>query len=391
MKLGARDYLIKPVQDADLEQAVIHALESTRPDDIRPGPANSASHDESFVYNSSANEKMLRIVDIAKRIANTDVPVLISGESGVGKEVLARFVHSQMKCCDRPFIKVNCAALPANLLETELFGHERGAFTGANGKKHGQFELAEGGSLLLDEIGEMPPNLQAKLLHVLQDYEFLRVGGTVPVRVSTRTMATTNKPLESSVALGEFRQDLYYRLNVVRIEIPPLRERLEDVPSLCRHFVRKHRTLYCEDGEFQIPDQLMRFFVSYSWPGNIRQLENVIKRLLILGDDNTILTELRRQEMMLDRRGPKEESAICLPHGQEEARVGKSDGAGTLKSIGAAAAEEAEKALVFRRLTDNRWNRKKVARELGISYKTLLNKLHRWEMTPKVRSKQAGR
>ena len=328
-------------------------------------------------------------MEIAKRIANTDVPVLISGESGVGKEVLARFVHSQMKHCDRPFIKVNCAALPANLLETELFGHERGAFTGANGKKHGQFELAEGGSLLLDEIGEMPPSLQAKLLHVLQDYEFLRVGGTVPVRVSTRTLATTNKPLEASVALGEFRQDLYYRLNVVRIEIPPLRERLEDVPSLCRHFIKKHCTLYCQDGDFDIPDRLMKFFVSYSWPGNIRQLENVIKRLLILGDDNSIIAELRRQETMITRSEPGG-LAVRLPYEHEEESVGKSAGERSLKSIGAAAAEEAEKSLVFRRLTENRWNRKQVARELGISYKTLLNKLRRWEMTPNSQIRRAG-
>ena len=187
---------------------------------------------------------MLRIREIAMQVADTDAPVLITGESGVGKEVLARFIHAQSGRRARPLVKVNCAALPQDLLESELFGYERGAFSGAVGEKPGKFELADQGSILLDEIGEMSANLQAKLLHVLQDGEFTRLGGRRPVRVDARVLATTNARLGEAVAAGRFREDLYFRLNVIRIEIPPLRERIEDVPLLCDHFLRRYAPRY---------------------------------------------------------------------------------------------------------------------------------------------------
>src|SRR6185295_3093855 len=227
----------------------------------------------------------------ARQVAETDVPVLITGESGVGKEILARFVHANSGRADQPYVKVNCAALPHDLLESELFGYERGAFTGAVSDKPGKFELAGKGTLLLDEIGEMSPPLQAKLLHVLQDNEFSRLGGKRVVQVHARILASTNRRLEESVSRGEFREDLYFRLNVIAIEIPPLRERRDDIPLLCSHFVSKYRDKY-KSPVLQLPRELMESFMRFDWPGNIRQLENTVKRYLILPDSDVMLPSM---------------------------------------------------------------------------------------------------
>src|SRR5215471_21381473 len=240
----------------------------------------------------TSNPRMMRIVDIARRVALTDVSVLILGESGVGKDVLARFIHRRSNCANGPLVKVNCAALPDQLLESELFGYDQGAFTGATRAKPGKFDLAHNGTLLLDEIGEMSPHLQAKLLHVLQDGEFSRLGARWPTKVNVRVLASTNRNLEEAVRKREFRNDLYIRLNVVNVEIPPLRERRGDILPLCQHFLEKYREKYGSSIQ-SLPRDLLEACVWYEWPGNVRQLENTLKRYLILPDTD-VVSELRR-------------------------------------------------------------------------------------------------
>jgi DNA-binding NtrC family response regulator len=239
MRMGAFDYLTKPFEEQELELAIEDVLQKkSLQDEVKNLKRQLERYGEpgDFV---SASPKVAQIKEIARQVAATDVPVLILGESGVGKEVLARFIHTHAGRADKPFVKVNCAALPNDLLESELFGYERGAFTGAMGDKPGKFELADKGTILLDEIGEMSPHLQAKLLHVLQDGEYTRLGGRRASRVDARVLASTNRKLREAVSKGQFREDLYYRLNVVSIEIPPLRERPQDIPLLSRFFVEK--------------------------------------------------------------------------------------------------------------------------------------------------------
>ena len=226
---------------------------------------------------------------------HADVPVLILGESGVGKDVLARYIHQKSERTG-PFIRVNCAALPADLLESELFGHERGSFTGAQRDKAGKFELAGAGTILLDEIGEMSPALQAKLLHVLQDGEYCRVGGTRTLTSEARVLAATNKQLEKLVSTGGFREDLLFRLNVITVEVPPLRERPEDIIPLCNTFLEKYRAKYQSTVQ-QLPLELLSAFAGHPWPGNIRPLENNVKRFLILPDVRMALFELQRGKL----------------------------------------------------------------------------------------------
>jgi len=309
------------------------------------------------------------MLELAERIADTDVPVLIEGETGVGKEVLARFIHAHSERRDRPLIKVNCAAIPSDLLESELFGYERGAFTGALRDKPGKFELANRGVLMLDEIGEMPPLLQAKLLHVLQDGEFMRLGGTRVVQVDVRILAATNKKLEDLMARGEFRQDLFYRLNVIRLAIPPLRERLEDLSPLCELFQRKYSTHYGRPSR-ELPEELKRAFASYEWPGNIRELENVIRRFVLLPDVELTLPGLRVA---------REPDAHSTPEPPQ-----------SLREVAAQATEQAERELVMRTLEHVKWNRKQAARELHICYKSLLNKLHRWDIPGRAPARPAS-
>jgi two-component system response regulator AtoC len=302
---------------------------------------------------------MLRIRDLAQRVADTDVPVLVLGETGVGKEVLAEYIHAISNRRSQPFIKVNCAAVPADLLESELFGYERGAFTGALRDKPGKFELAAGGTLLLDEIGEMSPVLQAKLLHVLQDGECYRLGGTKPVRTEARVLASTNRCLEEAVGKGTFRQDLFFRLNVVRLEIPPLRSRSADIPPLIEHFLEKYSARYNRSVD-PVPRELMDAFHRYAWPGNVRQLENAIRRYVILPEVELALAELAR-------------TGSSLVDGGDPAAT-------SLREKSALAAEMAERQLVLRTLEEVNWNRKAAAKRLDICYKSLLNKLRRWQI-----------
>src|SRR5262250_3566995 len=291
MKMGAADFLVKPFEEQELELAIENVVEKQKlKEEVKTLKRQLDSYDAGDIL--STNPKVLKIKEIAKHVADTDVPVLITGESGVGKEVLARYIHAHSSRHDKPFVKVNCAALPNDLLESELFGYERGAFTGALNDKPGKFELADKGTLLLDEIGEMTPHLQAKLLHVLQDSEYTRLGAKRTIRVDARVLASTNINLEEHVASGKFREDLYFRLNVIRIDIPPLRERREDIPVLCNYLLCKYRERYKSRVE-EIAPQLLDSLLRYDWPGNVRQLENAIKRYLILPDTTLTLSELK--------------------------------------------------------------------------------------------------
>src|SRR6266699_529509 len=262
MKMGAADFLVKPFEEEELEIAIENVVEKQKlKDEVKTLKRQLDSYVETGDI-LSTNPKVLKIKEIAKHVADMDVPVLITGESGVGKEVFARYIHMYSSRRDKPYVKVNCAALPNELLESELFGYERGAFTGALNEKPGKFELADKGTLLLDEIGEMTPHLQAKLLHVLQDSEYTRLGGKKLVHVDARVLATTNVNLEEAVSKGKFREDLYFRLNVIRVDIPPLRERREDIPILCNYFLCKYRDRYKSTIDEIVPS-LMDSFLRY--------------------------------------------------------------------------------------------------------------------------------
>jgi DNA-binding NtrC family response regulator len=375
MKLGAADFLKKSFDEQELELAIGRALGHPP-----LAPLLSADKEEQnqidFV---SPNPRVRRIFELADSIADTDVPVLIEGETGVGKEVLARYIHARSERRHRPLIKINCAAIPHDLLESELFGYERGAFTGALCEKPGKFELANHGVLLLDEIGEMSPGLQAKLLHVLQDHEFMRLGGTRLVQVDVRILAATNKRLEELIARGEFRQDLFYRLNVIRLAIPPLRERLEDLSPLCEHFQRNFSIHYRRPSR-ELPEELRKAFACYAWPGNIRELENTIRRFVLLPDLELALTDL---QVVAERNA---QSSPDQSHSLREVAAQAAEPR-SLREVAAQAAERAERELVLRTLEQVKWNRKQAARQLHICYKSLLNKLRRWQIPGRPQAK----
>jgi len=363
VKRGASDYLTKPFGEQELELAIRNAFEKQLlQDEVRTLRRRLATGGADEPVSGSG--PMLHIREVARQVADTDAPVLITGESGVGKEVLARFIHAQSGRQDGPFVKVNCAALPQDLLESELFGYERGAFSGALRDKPGKFELAHRGSILLDEIGEMSPHLQAKLLHVLQDGEYSRLGARRPLSVDARVLATTNARLTEEVAAGRFREDLYFRLDVIRIEIPPLRDRRQDIPLLCEHFVRLYADKY-KSALRQLPPDVLEAFMTYDWPGNVRELENAVRRYLILPSLKGSLP---------GRPEPARAPEARVPAAPEPAAASPS-----LRAVAARAAEEAERELVQRVLQDTRWNRREASRRLKISYKALLNKLKKWE------------
>jgi two-component system response regulator AtoC len=364
MRMGASDYLTKPFDDQELELAIENALkERPSKDEIRNHDCRPDPHDNTRNILSS-NAGMLRIEEIGRRVADLDVPVLILGESGVGKEVVARYIHAQSKRRSKPFVKVNCAALPRDLLESEMFGYDRGAFTGAQFDKPGKFELAGSGSILLDEIGELDSQLQAKFLHVLQDGEYSRLGGRRNIKVEARVLASTNMRLEDAVARGDFRADLYFRLNVVKLEIPPLRARPEDIPLYCNYFIQKYRDRY-NSKMTHLPCDLLRAWSKYDWPGNVRELENRVKRHMILGDLDPMPAELHAPPLSGGNNG---EDLLSL------------------KALSANAAEHAEREAVLKALEQTQWNRKKAAAALGICYKALLNKLKKWQLDNRPRN-----
>jgi two-component system response regulator AtoC len=376
VQLGAAEYLIFPFEVQQSRLAIERALENQKHKEVK---LTASDHFFQGVY---TNAEMRRAYEIAKMVARTDVPVLISGESGVGKEVFAKFVHARSERASNPLVKVNCAALPNDLLESELFGYERGAFTGATAEKPGKFELAHGGAILLDEIGEMSPHLQAKLLHVLQDGEFGRLGGKRPLRVDARIMASTNRNLEEAVSHGEFREDLYFRLNVIRIKIPPLRERKDEIVFLSNHFVEKYRDKYGSSVR-ELPPKVLQTFMEHAWPGNVRQLENVVKRYLILGEMDSDIADFSGRTRPSPSGAP--ETITALPTRPAAPSLPSKPHSlpaefESLKQVGELAADRAEREVVLWMLEETSWNRKQAARRLNICYKALLNKIKKWQI-----------
>src|SRR5246500_3212421 len=286
MKLGAQDYLTKPFQKAELDAVIDLSLGKGK--QTFSGEVEELADDVFFI---AASPEMRKIRSQAALVANVDIPVLLLGESGTGKEVLGRLIHKLSPRAHRTFLKVNCAAVPADLLESELFGYEAGAFTGANHAKPGKFELSNKGTIMLDEIGEMPPTLQAKLLHVLQDQQFSRLGGRSVIKVDVRILAATNINIPEALANKRLREDLYYRLNAFTLSVPPLRERKEEIPILLKHFMSRMSESYARS-PLPLSGPLMEACLRHSWPGNLRELSNFVKRYLILGDETLAIAEL---------------------------------------------------------------------------------------------------
>jgi len=326
---------------------------------------------------------------VIEQVSDSDVTVLIRGESGVGKELVARAIHQRSSRRERPFVKVNCAALPAELLESELFGHEKGAFTGAATTRIGKFEQADTGTIFLDEIGEVKPGLQAKLLHAVQDSEFTKLGSNRPITVDVRVVAATNRDLEAMMIAGEFREDLYYRLKVIEITVPPLRARRDEISHLSGFFVDRYSRRYNRPLR-PLSDSLQQLFRDYDWPGNIRELENMIKRIVILQDEQLVIREMTKagrpvaayaaagvvagtggltgsvepfQPDVDDEEPQVEEPAATALAGSR------------LTDVAKAASMKAERALIEDTLQQMHWNRRRAAEQLGVSYKTLLNKI----------------
>jgi two-component system response regulator AtoC len=360
IQAGADDFLRRPYTAEDLEGAIKGLAGKARPAPTSPA-ADEASERLQRELALLVSPQMREIQAIVEQAARADVTVLICGETGVGKEIIAHAIHARSPRCRAPFVKVNCAAVPRELLESELFGHERGAFTGAHQRKPGRFELADGGTIFLDEIGELHPALQAKLLHVLQDGEFSRVGGHHNLTVDVRVTCATNRDLAREVAANRFREDLFYRLNVINVLVPPLRERREEIPGFVQYFVQRYSRLF-NYPEPEISPDTMHALVQHAWPGNIRELENFIKRMIVL------------QDMTLPRTLVTPPSILRAP-----AEGGPETFAATrglsLKEISRRAVLEAERQVIGRALEHCRWNRVKTARMLQISYRALLYKI----------------
>jgi two-component system response regulator AtoC len=409
VRLGAADYVVKPddpegLGEIALDVAIKNAIEKNRLVSELSELRQQLSDDEDrAVWGNS--EKMRAIATVIEQVADSDVTVLIRGESGVGKELVSRAIHQRSTRRNRPFVKVNCAALPAELLESELFGHERGAFTGAATTRIGKFEQADTGTLMLDEIGEMKPALQAKLLHVLQDAEFTKLGSNKRIQVDVRVVAATNRDLEKMMLSGDFREDLYYRLKVIELTVPALRERRDEVPTLTDFFVARYSRKYNRPAR-PISEHLRQLFVQYDWAGNIRELENMIKRVVILQDEQLVVREIERN-MQRAAAAPAAAAQVAMaampgtypagapmpplpyvppvpaPPVEADAREDADEvpeeadapGSGSLATVAKAAAMKAERAAIEQTLRQVHWNRRKAAQILGVSYKTLLNKI----------------
>lgn len=396
LKLGASDYLTVPFDKAQACLTMQTLVKDQRKEQVTPANADP------LLQCSFSNPAMAEAFEIAKIVAPSDVPVLITGESGVGKDVFARFIHSQSRRAGRSVIKINCAALPHDLLESEMFGHERGAFTGADTQKLGKFELAHGGTIFLDEIGEMSPLLQAKLLHVLQDGEFCRLGGRRPIQVDARVIASTNRNLEEAVSRGDFREDLYFRLNVIRINVPPLRERRDEIEFLCDYFVKKYAKQFLSPVE-KLPPDVLGTFVAADWPGNIRQLENAVKRYLIIPRNKFSLKDLKAVPLRppvstddtVDARPqkvvPVATTGTTAAHDPAEMPHLPSGEFESLKQVSTLAAERAEREVVLWMLTQTNWNRKLTARRLNVCYKALLNRIKKWQLRRPPSTRLSGR
>jgi two-component system, NtrC family, response regulator AtoC len=362
LRAGARDVLLKPFHREELFQVVQTAI----------GPANNADDSQHirldeqnmFVF---ASQSMRDIRHQCSLVARVDIPVLILGESGTGKEVLAKYLHKTSPRANRMFLKVNCAAMPGDLLESELFGYEQGAFTGANRAKPGKFEMCNGGTIFLDEIGELPFSLQAKLLHVLQDGVFSRLGARSTSKVDVRVLAATNIDMKQAIAQKSFREDLFYRLNGFTLTLPPLRKRKEEIPIVIQYFITRLADGFGREVP-AVSDRLLQACMDYDWPGNLRELENFVKRFIILGNEDLMISELAAGSPL--RAESKRASALDVPEPDDLKRMVRG-----LKA-------DAELEAIARILEKTNWNRKKASTELNISYKALLYKIKQYGIQP---------
>ena len=357
LRLGASDYIMKPFTPEKVERVVETVLKERKLEYFNRYLRSEIEEDFNFAEMVGTSDVMHAIYDQIKKISQSKASVLICGESGTGKELIARAIHNSSPRRDKPFIKINCAALAPTLLESELFGHEKGSFTHAINKKIGRFELSDEGALLLDEIGEMELGLQSKLLRVLQEREFERVGGTKPIQVDTRIISTTNRDLEKAIEEGHFREDLFFRLNVIPMKIPPLRDRKEDVPALAKHFLNKYNLENSKNIKKIHPDALMTL-MGHNWPGNVRELENCIERAIVLCSGDTITSDFFA--FPAQRSRPEVGDGVFLP---QDITVG-----------------EAERILILSTLKKHGNNKTRTAKILDISVRTLRNKLKEYQI-----------
>jgi DNA-binding NtrC family response regulator len=355
MKAGAYDYLTKPVHPYELKAVVDRVLEKKRLVEEVRILRNSIDQKFGFENNIGHSPVLMHVLESAARVAQTDVTVLIRGETGTGKELLAKAIHHNSSQRGRPFVTINCGAIPRDLLESELFGHVRGAFTGAVTHKKGKIELADGGTVFLDEIGEMPLDLQVRILRLIQEHEIEKVGASSSTQVQVRVIAATHRNLEAMVESGAFREDLYYRLAVVPIELPPLRARPEDIPELVCEFFNQSTTKYSRKG-LKFPQELLSRFSQYHWPGNIRQLQNAIERMVVLcPQDEITLADLPD---FLRRSPVSPPAALAIPEGM------------TLEAV--------EKEILHQALLKCDWNQTRAAQRLGVTRKILTARMAKY-------------
>jgi len=371
MKLGAAEFIDKPFDVHEVEIHLNGVLERRK---LREEVSALKKELEvrtdltSFIGDS---EPMTRVKGIIEQVADSELTVLIRGESGTGKEIAARALHQLSSRRSEPFVKVNCAAIPRDLLEAELFGYEKGAFTGAHKNKQGRFEVADKGTIFLDEIGDMPLELQSKLLQVLEQQEFVRVGGVVNIKVDVRIICATNKNLEQAIAEQGFRDDLFYRLNEITLFLPPLRDRKEDIAVLVNHFLDKYNKLYGKNYPTIAPENVARL-IAFHWPGNVRQLENMVKQVVVRSDERIIAELIAAAGQVVSPFEMRSSGAMLA--GDPSAADPVSAGYALKSRVGRKVAEE-EKRLIAEVLNKTNWNRRKAAEILQISYRSLLYKI----------------
>ena len=363
MKQGAYDYIIKPFKNEEIRLIIKNALERRSLRQENQELKKELEKRYSFGSLIGKSKPMQEVYDLIQKVAGSKVNVLITGESGTGKELVAKAIHYNSERKDKPFLPINCGAIPENLLESELFGHEKGSFTGAVHQKAGLFEVANGGTVFLDEIGELPPMMQVKLLRVLQEREFRRVGGTRDIHVDVRLVAATNKDLEEEVSQGGFREDLFYRLNVIRLALPPLRDRREDIPLLVEHLFRKQSG----KEKVTVTEGAMRRFLDYNWPGNIREMENVIERCIVLGKSDSIDEAALPLSMQI-------RPAACARHQMD---VLPETGLDLDEYLG-----NIEKDILLKALERTGGVRKKAAELLGITFRSIRYRLSKFGIDP---------
>ncbi len=359
MKLGAYDYLSKPVNIEKIKTTIKDAIRAQCMIKKKGNLGNGINGKISFKHIVGESPQMQQVHDLVKRVADHDITVFLKGESGTGKELVARAIHNTSGRKDRPFIVIDCAVLPDTLVESEIFGYEKGAFTGAHERKLGKFELAEKGTVFLDEIGNLTAHTQVKLLRTLQEREIERLGGKKPIKVDFRLIVATNVSLEKAMTAGHFREDLYYRLNVFSISLPPLRERDGDIEMLADYYLKKFGRIF-EKNVTKFSPEALDLLTRYSWPGNVRELRNVVETAVLLAADEIL---------------PQHFPSKIQNSSEESSRFSNS-----LKDVGKKAKERAEKEVIVRTLGDVNWNKSKAAKMLRVDYKTLFNKIKEYHI-----------